>query len=215
MHSSGWLGLAPAASLAGRLVYEQTFLTWSHGPHMVGFALAHALMPWLLVGMVGAFWSHLWVVLFAFTVAYRLARNRVLPQLDWIQCSVIVLVLTTFYVPYGWWQYATVTVAGPGHKSVSQLCAATAQDQRYLVKALLNAGVSVNTPDYDGRTALDAACTGAGLKMAHYLLARGADLDQAPACRKIPEFAARMKPEPPPPPPSNRPHLPGITVEVN
>jgi hypothetical protein len=183
---------------------------------MVGFALAHAYVEWLLVGSAGALVAHVWVILFAILAVYRLSSNGSLPTRDWAQCAALVVVLTTFYIPYGCWQYATVAVAGAGHDGAGQLWGAAAEDQQYLAKALLDAGVPVNAPGLDGETALNAACRNGHRRIAHYLHARGGDLDNAPKCREFPEFASKMKPNAATDAPrGGRPQVPSVTVEVH
>ena len=103
-----------------------------------------------------------------------------------------------FYVPYGIWQFATLETLGRGHAPADQFTLAASQNQRYLVKAFLRNGVAIDSSNSSGQTALDDACLSGQLDMARFLISRGAQLDRSPACRKVPEFAARMKPLPPP-----------------
>jgi ankyrin repeat protein len=69
--------------------------------------------------------------------------------------------------------------------------AAASQNQKYLVKAFLRNGVAIDSLGQYGRTALDQACLAGQVEMARYLFSKGAQLELAPDCRKVAEFAQR------------------------
>src|SRR5438067_10791380 len=68
----GWIALAGAAPLSLRFIYEQTLLTWRRGPQMVGFALAHTHIAFLLFGTVCEFLA---IAFVAFTATILLKRK--------------------------------------------------------------------------------------------------------------------------------------------
>lgn len=61
LSAAWWLALPGAALLTLRLLYEATWLTWMHGPQMVGFSLMHTagwFVAWGLLSLaVLAVWS--------------------------------------------------------------------------------------------------------------------------------------------------------------
>jgi hypothetical protein len=87
--------------LAADLVWEQTILTWTQGPQLVGFSLAHTfgvvliLFPLLL---------SLWLVVVAgISVRNRFKRRAV----GWHRLAALlgaVLLLVAITVPYSVWQ---------------------------------------------------------------------------------------------------------------
>jgi len=213
---TGWLTFVAASALVVRVVYEQTFMTWQSGLQMLGFTLIHVYPGWFVIGAIGVICAHIWVVAYVALIGYRrVHRNSISPH-GWTQFAALTLTVALFYVPYGCWQYATLKVAGPGNEAPQQLHYAATENQAYLVEAFLDAGVPVNARAMGG-TALNGACRTGRIELAHYLLSRGGNLDAAPECRAIEEFARRMKPVPPPAPPptSNVPQVPGITIEVH
>lgn len=60
--------------MEGRLLYEQTWLTFINGPQNIGFAMAHQAVLILLVGLAGKLCTILWIcwgLLFASGRRYR------------------------------------------------------------------------------------------------------------------------------------------------
>ena len=213
---SGWLGFAAAAPIAARLTYEQTVLTWQSGVQSVGFTVVHEYPGLLVLGVVGVLVAHVCLVVFAISVGKRILRRAEIPFFDWTESAAVLIVVALFYMPYGWWQFGTLKIAGAGHSAAEQLSYATMADQRYLVKALLSAGVPVDARGPYDRTPLDDACRAGRVELARYLNSKGADLDRAPDCRKYDEFARRMKTAVPRVPiEDNLPQVPSVTVEVH
>jgi len=205
----GWLAFAGAFSLALRFIYEQTVMTWEHGLQMLG---------WTLIRMYGGLFVIGYGWLLAFVVIWirrRITQKALLPFGAWAQFVALVCVAALFYVPCGFWQIVTLEVSGPGQNAAGQLTAAASQNQGYLVKAFLRSGVAIDAlGQYDG-TALDEACLTRQVEMARYLVSKKAQLDSAPDCRKVAEFAAKMKPlVPVVEEQSGRLHIPGTTIEV-
>jgi hypothetical protein len=60
---TGYILLAAAALFVGRIVYEETILTWTNGPQMVGFAMMHGAVPlFFIAGLIGLPGSLLWMI---------------------------------------------------------------------------------------------------------------------------------------------------------
>jgi hypothetical protein len=78
---AGYVFLAGFALLVGRIIYEETFLTWIHGPQMVGFAMAHGALPFVVgAGLIGLLGGSLWLI--ASLVLLFRKRFRI-PLTDW------------------------------------------------------------------------------------------------------------------------------------
>jgi len=213
----GCVSLVPAFAYALRAIYEQTILTWSDGPQMLGFTLAHEYPGFLLLGIAGQVCVFGWIIGFIVVLVRRKSRDRtVVPLASWAQFVFSLLVVAVFLVPYEWWQTAAVDFAGLGPHAPDQLGSASSLGQRYLIKALLEHGVNVDARDQEKETALNHACDAGQVSMADYLVSNGANLDAAPKCRKVPRFAAHMKPEiPEATPDDGLPKVPGVTVTVS
>jgi len=198
-----------------RMIYEQTILTRQKGPQILGFAMAHLHPELLVLGILSAVAAYAAAVVFVVRSAIKAAfRKLQLARAEWLAFAVLLAALAVPYIPYSAWQLGTLIIAGPGRSGVEQLAAAAGENQRYLVRALLDAGVPVNrASEIGGGTPLNRACAAHLQAMAEYLIARGARLDDAQECRKIPDFASRIKPIPPEPD-DGLPKVPGLTVEV-
>jgi hypothetical protein len=210
----GLICLAASAMFAAEAIYEQTLLTQAHGLQMLGFTLAHEHISFLLLGSAGTLGLYVWSVISLTVFGYlRIKRGRKASTKEWLQLGTSGFVLLMFWIPYEWWQFSTIQLAGPGLRAANQLTTAASRDHRYLVDALLRGGLKVDSPDTDGHTALAKACSSARKEMADYLISRGAKLDSAAECRRYSDYAAKMKPEVPPPH-DGLPKAPGETVVV-
>jgi hypothetical protein len=185
--------VAVSALLAARLVWEQTLLTWAHGPQMVGFALVHGylapliLTPFLLLvwlGLVAACWIH------GRLQGRRLGRG----EASLIAAALISGALP--FVPYGAWQrlFAGRLATGP-YASEFLIEAAALGDER-TVRALLDHGVGVAARNGSGQTALHGAAVGNQPAMIALLADRGAALDVLDASGDSPLQAAVEVPSP-------------------
>jgi ABC-type thiamin/hydroxymethylpyrimidine transport system permease subunit len=57
-----WFVFLPFAALAARLLYEQIWLTYTQGPQMIGFTMAHQFLPLLLLGFLGEIGCAIWCI---------------------------------------------------------------------------------------------------------------------------------------------------------
>jgi hypothetical protein len=203
--------------LALRTVFEQTVVTWEHGTQALGFSLVHEHVGFFLLGVVGELCLFIWLIGFLAMLIWRLVSHKpTFSSGSWVQLASSLFALVLFIIPYGWWQFAAIEFAGPGAGAASQLTAAASKDQAYLVKALIGRGTRVDIRGSFGKTALEEACWAEHKPIADYLIIQGANLDNAPSCRKYREFAVRMRPEVPAiPPDDGLPKVPETTIEVH
>ena len=165
---------------AARMAFEQTLLTWTAGPQMVGFSLAHG--PWLLPFLASAALAHLWLVIAVpLGVLARVKGRRAEP------CSVGTVVATALcigalYVPGGAWSWITFAIAGPGPNGPRQLVHAAALGQLNTVKLLAARGVPVDAPG-EGN-ALHGAAVEGQVAVIDWLLTRGADVNRRSGFRR-------------------------------
>ena len=169
----GYLGLpfvAAAWVLAIRLVWEQTALSWTRGPQMIGFSLVHSgLGGMLLLALyAGVIWAG------AVLVAAAWARS--------FGGRLVVLSLLAYAVawgllalPYGFWQRLFIAKYSPQH-AIEFLTYAAATGDLRTVKAFLNRGVDVNAQGQNG-TALHGAAVAGELEVIEFLLEHGADVN--------------------------------------
>lgn len=95
-----WLVYLPLAVLESRLLWEQTWLTWTRGEQMVGFSLAHAHPEVLLLGLLGAIGTALWVLMTVVIVALR--RHRLLLA-GKVQMCLACVTLVLLFLPIDRW----------------------------------------------------------------------------------------------------------------
>ena len=158
-----------------RLVYEQTYLTWSQGPVMVGYSTIHASPGYFVLGALSVLGSLIWLL--ANIVALLLRRitiNRSASVL--VACTALVLVCLA--IPYSAWQTATVAVAGPGRDGSGLLVGGAHDGNARLVRLLLNHGISANDHTSDTLSPLMLAAKRGNLEVVRLLIAHGADLSE-------------------------------------
>src|SRR5215475_11286737 len=73
---SWWLVYPPFAALEIRLLWAQTWLTWTQGEQMIGFTLMHVYPGLSLLGFFGAIGTVLWLLLAISMLVLR--RHRLL-----------------------------------------------------------------------------------------------------------------------------------------
>ena len=127
--------LGASTLFAAEAVYEQTLLTQAHGPQMLGFTL----------------------VMSTSVSCSSAQRGRKASTTEWLQLGASVFVLLMFWIPYEWWQFSTIQLAGPGSRAANQLKTPASSGHRYLADALLKGGLKIDSPDTDRHTALATA----------------------------------------------------------
>src|SRR5882724_4521233 len=142
---AGCVLLSAAAVFVGRIVYEETILTWLSGPQMVGFAMMHGALPFILiVGFIGLPGTLLWVTV---SLVLLIRRKFQVPAIDWIPMILSLLLAARLFIPYEAWEEFMVRIAGPGSHRSSFLVQAAAQDKGRFVTLLLRKGYDVNYED--------------------------------------------------------------------
>lgn len=110
---AGYVLLAGSALLVGRIIYEETILTWVHGPQMVGFAMAHGALPLIVgAGLVGLLGGSIWLIA-SLVLLFR--RQFHVPLTDWVPIVLLCALAAMLFIPYETWQELTVRIAGPGN----------------------------------------------------------------------------------------------------
>lgn len=166
--------LTANAILAGRVVWEQTALTWREGPQMVGFALAHGLWFPLITSPVLLLLLAVWL---AMVVAQGLACGRRPGRKLASLASATIAVGAALLTPYQVWQRTFATRLMHGPYAGEFMDEAAAVGDRATVAAFLAHGGATDLTDRDGKTPLHAAAVGNQPEMIEFLVARGAALN--------------------------------------
>lgn len=171
----GGIATPGVAYLAGRLVYEQTILTWRLGPQMVGFELAHSgLMFPLFLNVVVMF---LWSTAVLVRSLWVMSRGKSVPRSRWLGLITAVALMLVLMVPYGAWQRLCARRLASGPHAAEFFTYAAATGNVGLVKEFLQRGIDVNTRNADGSTALYGAAVEGEVQVIECLLQRGADVN--------------------------------------
>lgn len=172
---TGYLLVAVVAVFSSRIVYEETVLTWTNGPQMIGFAMAHTMPLMLLAGLIGLVGGLLWILV-SLVLLYR-RRFRV-PFFDWLPVVLLFLLGVTILTPYEMWEELMVRSLGQSKYAGEFLVQAAAGGRERFVALLLRKGCDVNYEGRDGSTPLSAASVEGREKMVSFLISRGADVNR-------------------------------------
>jgi hypothetical protein len=171
----GVIPLIGTALLAGRLIWEQTALTWERGPQMVGFSLAHGSSGVLLLApFFLAFWAAIALVM----IVINLFRKRRTDTPTWAAFGLAALLFGLLFVPSGVWQRLFIRQMASSPRAGDLLVYAAYGSDFRTVKAMLSHGVSIGATDHsEWRTALHAAAIAGDLRTVEFLMSRGADVN--------------------------------------
>lgn len=159
-----------AWALAIRLVWEQTVLSWDHGPQMVGFSLMHSGLGILLISAL--YGGLLWLAIVLCTAALTRSLGG---RLGVLLLLAYALAWGAISMPYGFWQRMFIDKYSPIQATEFFTYAAAKGDLR-TVQAFLDRGVDVNVQSRNG-TALHGAAVQGELKIIEFLIAHGADVN--------------------------------------
>lgn len=170
-HTLGIATTLVSGSLAARLVWEQTWLTWQSGPQMVGFSLAHGTAALVLV--IAPLLLIVWILAIVVR-GWRALRGRVrLSRLDWAHCATAAVIAAAIFSPYRWWQTLFAARLARGPYGAEFLTYAAATGDLRTVRALANHGIPLGAMSEDGQTSLGAAAVGNQPRVIVYLLDSG------------------------------------------
>lgn len=175
------------AIFMGRMVWEETFLTFQQEPQMLGYSLAHGagaillLAPWLL---------SLWLLVALVILIVCPWRKRSLSKWYLSTFASAVLILGILSLPPAFWQFAFLgSFARSPHAGDLMVYAAGEGDAR-LVRGYLDHGVSLEATNYAGSTAAFVAAAAGDLPMIEMLASEGASLNATNAFGDSPLEAA-------------------------
>ena len=162
-------------TLAARLIWEMTLLTWRRGPQMVGFSLARGLGVLLLLFPLALF---VWLPGALCTVIiWKLRRKSVLKR-SWLAIGSAGLRLGLLLLPQSFLNRIFIgQLAGSPHAAELLVRAAGVDGDSQVVHGLLEHGVKVNATDREGNTALHLAARAGRMDVVSYLIAQGADIN--------------------------------------
>jgi hypothetical protein len=168
----GWVAGLGTAALAADLVWEQTVLTWTRGPQMVGFSLFHTfgilLVPFPLL-------LSLWLVVVAGVSVRDLLGHR---APGWRRFSALlgsVLLLVSLIVPYGVWQRVFARQLAAGAFATDFMTFNAAEGDAATMAALFAHGVPLDTREPNGETLLHIAARLGRVDVMAFLASHGAD----------------------------------------
>jgi hypothetical protein len=174
--ATGYLLLCGAALFVGRIIYEETLLTWVNGPQMVGFAMMHGGVPFILIaGLIGLLGGLLWLIASGVMLLRKKFR---IPLTDWLPVILLPLVAMLLFIPYETWEELTVHIAGPGSHGREFMVEAAADGKRRFFMHLLHQGYDINYEAGGGTTALSGAAVEGNEEMVNLLISLGADVNR-------------------------------------
>jgi hypothetical protein len=74
----GWVACVPAATLlACELLWEKTWLTWTHGPQIIGFWIGHVFAGPMIYAILATYATFIWIgVAFVCAIINRIRWRR-------------------------------------------------------------------------------------------------------------------------------------------
>ena len=172
--SIGVLAILFAAVLAGRTVWEETFLTIRDGPQMLGFSLAHGSGAILFLAPVALV---LWLVIALVALGISLWRRRRLSNRYWSIVGGAVLVLGIIAIPPEFWQWLMIGSFAKSSHAADLMVSDAAEGCVRTVRGYLEHGIPLTATNYEGSTAAFGAAAGGSLPVIKMLADRGADLN--------------------------------------
>ena len=161
-----------AAALAGRILWEETYLTSRQGPQMIGFSLAHGSFAILLLA---PFFLMLWLVM-ATPALVVFWRKRSLS--GWFSLLFVASAVTLGLValPPAFWQWAFIGKFAQSPHAVDLMTYAAAEGDAHTVARYLSHGVPLEGRNYEGLTAAFTAAASGNTLVIELLARKGANL---------------------------------------
>ena len=172
---TGYVLSAIGAIFAGRVIYEETILTWKDGPQMIGFAVAHTMPLLLLAGPIGVCSGLLWVIVSLILMSRRRFHA---PLADWAPLVFLLFLGAMLLIPYETWEELMVRTFGRSPHGGEFLVQAAAEDKQTFVSLLLRQGFDVNYQSRNGSTPLSAASVEGRRRMVSFLISKGANVNR-------------------------------------
>ena len=172
LHAWGAIAILGTLMLVMRFIWEQTLLSWAHGPQMVGFSLVHSplmllfLFPLLLAA---------WLVIVGILSIGRWVKGRTVPVSVRIELAVAVLLLAYFATPENIWYRLFAGRLASGPHATEFLSQAVAVGDGQTMAALVAHGVPIIWRGGDGDTLLHLAARRGDVETMEFLLTHGAD----------------------------------------
>ncbi|HSE22046.1 MAG TPA: hypothetical protein VLB68_10320 [Pyrinomonadaceae bacterium] len=91
-----WFVYLPLVALEARLLYEQTWLTYTRGEQMIGFSIAHQFPELLLFGLAGWLGSILWCIV---ALLFILRRRYQISTISKLQFALALTTLLLTFMP--------------------------------------------------------------------------------------------------------------------
>jgi Ankyrin repeats (3 copies) len=173
---TGYLLALATALFVGRIIYEETLLTWTNGPQMVGFALMHGAAPYILIaGLIGLLGGTLWLIV---SIGLLFRRRFRISLTDWVPICLLPLFVLLLFIPYETWEELMVDAMGPGTHGSEFLIQAAAQGKQRFVTHLLRGGYDINYENSGGTTPLSGAAVEGRVEMIVFLVSMRADVNR-------------------------------------
>jgi Ankyrin repeats (many copies) len=154
------------AILAGRMVWEETFLTIQQGPQMIGFSLAHGAGAILFLAPVVLL---LWLVVALVIMAGCLWRKKSLSKSYWLTLTSAILMLGVLSIPPVFWQWVLIGSFAESPHATDLMVYGAAEGNVRTVRGYLDHGVPITATNYEGSTAAFAAAAGGSVSMIEML----------------------------------------------
>jgi hypothetical protein len=162
------------AMFAGRILWEETLLTWRQGPQMLGFSLAHG--SWVVLFLAPMALSTWLAVAFIALVVYLFKRRRPsFATLATASAGVMIIGLLSIPPQFWIWLFAGSFARSPHAADLTTFAAV--ESQTTTVIALIKHGVPVSATDYEGNTPLHSAAIAGDVPLLEFLLAHDAAIN--------------------------------------
>lgn len=171
----GFLFMMGTAGLAARFVWEMTTLSWTQGPQMIGFALAHGHGPAFLLIFPPLLFG--WLLIATLYLGWKLWKIRRISQISLQAIISAVLLFVILTLPQGFWVRLFIERFASSPHAVQFMIHAAATGDLSTVKALLDNGIPVDARDREEKTALHGAAVQGDVAVIAFLLKQGADVN--------------------------------------